>query len=111
MTSLPRPLAKPPEACEAMTRDGLYLAIASMFGVRPDRPVTGTPGGESESWSTATTWVPPPSPYRSAVAVGSRDKIRVGSRLIVTRPLAAATVVGKTATRPDFGGAGAGPLA
>ena len=45
MPSLASPLTRPPEFCEATTRDGLYLAIASMFGVRPDRLVFGTPAG------------------------------------------------------------------
>src|SRR6202451_2113728 len=103
MPSLPRPLARPPESCEAMTRDGLYLAIASMFGVRPDRLVAGTPGGKSESWSTATTWVPAPTAYRSSVAVGSSETIRFGRPLIVTAPLAAVTVTGQWGTRGVVG--------
>src|SRR5580700_3734950 len=111
MPSLPSPLTRPPESCEAMTRDGLYLAIASMFGVRPDRLVTGTPGGKSESWSTATTWVPAPIAYRSSVAVGSSETIRFGWRLIVTLPLAAASVVGNTGTRIEDGVGRAGALA
>ena len=45
MPSLVIPETRPPEFCEATTRLGLYLAIASMLGVRPDRPVFGTPAG------------------------------------------------------------------
>ena len=43
------------------------------------------------------------------MAVGSSETIRVGSLLIVTLPLAAASVVGKTGTRIDVGRAEADP--
>ena len=43
--SLVIPETRPLEFCEATTRLGLYLAIASMLGVRPVRLVFGTPAG------------------------------------------------------------------
>src|SRR5262249_61788241 len=97
MPSLVMPATRPPEFCEATTSDGLYFAIASMFGVRPDSVVFGTPAGWLESASTATTWLPAPTAYRSSVVVGDSETIRVGSLLIVTTPLPALTVTGKAA--------------
>src|SRR2546429_2590469 len=57
-----------------------------MFGVNPDRSVRGAWAGYVEYESTATTWEPAPTAYRSSVAVGDSETIRAGCRWMVTLP-------------------------
>src|SRR5580704_2148656 len=97
MPSLVSPETRPPEFCDATTRSGLYLAIASRLGVSPLSVVFLAVTGKSESWSTATTWGPAPTAYRSSVAVAASETIRAGLALIVTFPLDAVTVTGNEA--------------
>src|SRR6187200_3355341 len=76
------------------TRSGRYPAIASTFGVKPERAVFGALLGKSDWSSTATTWGPAPIAKRVSVAVGESETMRVGRFVTVTLPFEPMTVTG-----------------
>src|SRR4051812_5953646 len=100
-----------PPSKPTITRSGSYVEIASAFGRKLESVVFGAFVGKFELSSTAATCEPAPTAYRSSVAVGESDTIRVGRFAIVTGPFAAWIVTGKSggvaACAPETGNAAA----
>src|SRR3712207_2317458 len=79
------------------TRSGEYAAIASAFGVKADRSVTGASAGKSEVLSTASTWSPAPMAKSISVAEADIDTMVPGRWSRVSSPSSPVTVTGKAA--------------